>query len=121
MSNAPNETQQVAPRIGPDEELITLSHAARLLPTIERKKIPVSTIWRWCRVGLRGVYLEYVRVGRRLCTTHKALLRFFTALAALDRRNPPTPPPGLSRRPITSRRRQRELARADAILERAGI
>lgn len=32
------------------------------------------------------MFLEYVRVGRRICTTREALLRFFTNLGELDER-----------------------------------
>jgi hypothetical protein len=103
MSGVANEIQQVETRIGPGEELVTLTQATGLLPLINRKKIPVTTMWRWCRVGLRGAQPEYVRVGRRICTTHEALPRFFAALANLDRRNRYQPPGGLGRRPITSR------------------
>ena len=30
------------------------------------------------------MFLEYVRVGRKICTTREALLRFFSDLADLD-------------------------------------
>ena len=130
MDIAPNDTQsgqpsatQITPagRISTDEELITLSQATRRLPRIEGRKVAASTLWRWCRQGLRGVFLEYVRVGRRICTSREALLRFFTALADLDERTCPPTPPRQTRRPITSRQRRRALREADAILERAGI
>ena len=68
--------------------------------------------------------MDYVRVGRRICTTREALLRFFTDLAELDERVEPdryATAASLKRTPITSRQRQRALAEADAILERAGI
>lgn len=140
MSNAANVTMAEeatrhggpAGRIGPDEVLITLTEAARRLPRLDGKKVSVCTLWRWCRVGLRGVFLEYVRAGRTICTTGEAMLRFFSRLADLDERIPPdkhaesssrVPRHFLSRKrsPITSRQRQRALAEADAILERAGI
>jgi len=73
-------------QIGPDERLMTLTEATGLLPRIDGKKVAVCTLWRWCRKGLRGKYLDYVRVGRRICTTRQALLRFFTDLADLDER-----------------------------------
>lgn len=122
MSNTTNDMNVT--RIGPDEPLITLAQAAELLPRIDQKKVPIGTIWRWCRRGLRGVCLEYVRVGRKICTTHVALLRFFTALSEIDRgagRRAFTPSPSIPRKPISSRRRQKALAQADAVLARAGI
>ena len=84
MTDAANATTSIDDLIGLDEELITLTQAAGLLPRIDGKKVSVCTLWRWCRTGLRGVFLQYVRVGRRICTTQSALLRFFTALAELD-------------------------------------
>ncbi len=111
-------------RIGSNEELITLTEAAKLLPKINGKRPAICTLWRWCRKGLRGVFLQYIRVGRKICVTRRAMLRFFTELAQLDQRVPPdtrSQPRALKRRPITSRQRQRALAEADAILEEAGI
>jgi len=133
MIDAANKTDSIDAVIGSGEELITLAQAAGLLPRIDGRKVCVCTIWRWCRRGLRGVYLDYCRVGRRVCTSRPALLRFFTAVAELDRQVSPVQAPqrhdgqslcrsrSRKRRPITSRRRQRALAEADAVLERAGI
>ena len=52
-------------QVGPDEKLITLTEATRHLPKVDGKKVSVCTLWRWCRKGLRGAFLEYVRVGRK--------------------------------------------------------
>ena len=115
---------EIERRIGPEEELVTLTEAAKRLPKVDGKKVSICTLWRWCRMGLRGVYLEYVRVGRKICTTHQALLRFFSGLADLDERavSAARPKlPSLKRTPVTSRARQQALAQADAILEKAGI
>ena len=124
MCNAATQTNRHERRIGPNEELITLTEAAKHLPKVDGKKVSICTLWRWCRVGLRGMFLEYVRVGRKMCTTREALLRFFSELAELDDRIAPaigSRPAGLKRLPLTSRQRQRALAEADAVLERAGI
>ena len=124
MCDAAKQTTRTERRIGPDEQLITLAEAAKHLPKVDGKKVSVCTLWRWCRRGLRGAFLEYVRVGRKICTTRQALLRFFTDLAELDERTEPdryAKPTHLNRTPITSRQRQRALAEADAVLERAGI
>jgi len=124
MRNVADETNAIQRLIGSDEELITLTEATRRLPKVDGKKVSVCTLWRWCRKGLRGVFLEYVRVGRRICTTRQALLRFFSELADLDDRFQPdtrSKQASLKRPPITSRQRQRALAEADAVLERAGI
>lgn len=123
MSNAANDMQTNERRIGPDEELITLTEAAKHLPKVDGKKVAICTLWRWCRLGLRGVFLEYVRVGRRICTTREALLRFFSELADLDLQCPPSGGPKCipKRKPITSRQRLRSLKEADDVLARAGI
>ncbi len=127
MSDAANETDAVE-SIGPagglvakGEDLITLTEAARRLPKIDGRKICAGTIWRWCRFGLRGVWLEHVRLGRKICTSQEALTRFFAALADLDDFYPLPTPARLKRRAITSRQRLRALREADAILEEAGI
>lgn len=116
--------KDVARRLGTGEELLPLAEAAKCLPTINCKKICIATIWRWCRKGLRGKFLPYVRIGRRIFVTRQALLEFFTTLTELDRQVPPdtrSQPRILKRRAITSRERERALAEADAILEKAGI
>lgn len=77
MANAADNTNA---RISPDQPLIMLTQAAGLLPRIDGKKVSVCTLWRWCRKGL----LEYVRIGRKICTMHEAMLRFFTQLAEID-------------------------------------
>ena len=127
MSNAPNATNSIAAAIGSDEELITLTEAAKCLPKVDGKKPAVSTIWRWCHKGLRDVHLDYVRVGRKVCTSRKALLRFFTELAEIEERTQTGQHVSdaslkrFPRKPITSRQRQHALAKADAVLEKAGI
>jgi len=111
-------------RISPNEQLITLTDAARRLPKIDGRKLAISTLWRWCRKGLRGEHLEYVRVGRKVCTSHEALLRFFNRLAELDERISPdsrSRPAAMKRPAITSKQRRRALEEADEVLRRAGI
>ncbi|MCE5327856.1 MAG: DUF1580 domain-containing protein [Planctomycetaceae bacterium] len=66
------------------ERIIDLSEAARVLPRINGKKPSISTLWRWCRIGLRGVRLEYVKVGRNIATSLPALNRFFVELAKAE-------------------------------------
>ena len=111
-------------RISPNEQLISLAEAARRLPKIDGRKVAISTLWRWCRKGLRGEHLRYVRVGRKICTSSQAMQRFFSKLTEADERVPPDArslPPGLKRSPITAKQRQRALTEADQVLKRAGI
>ncbi len=56
-----------------NERLLSLTEASKVLPRIGGRKPAVSTLWRWRRKGLRGVCLEYLRVGRRIVTSREAL------------------------------------------------
>ena len=64
---------------------LTLAQAARLLPT---KPAP-STLWRWARKGLRGIRLEYRRLGGRIVVTEDALRRFMEELTKVDHQSVP--------------------------------
>jgi len=105
------------------ETLITLTEAAKLLPSVNGKRINTCTLWRWCRKGLRGVNLEYLRVGTKIVTSQDAMQRFFTELFSRDQlrdtRNLDIKVPKNNR--IKKERRQKALEEANAILQRAGI
>jgi len=104
------------------ENLVTLSEAAKLLPKTNGKRINVSTLWRWCRKGLRGVTLEYTRVGSKIATSPEALGRFFSALAEADAmQSSSDQPTRFEHRRRSGKERQRAVAEADAILVKAGI
>ena len=62
---------------------LTLPEAAELLPRRRRgRKVAASTLWRWSRYGLHGVYLRVSAVGGSgTCTTHEWLEDFFEALS----------------------------------------
>ncbi len=66
------------------EELLSLKEVVKMVPPIDGKHPHVSTLWRWCRVGLRGVHLDYLRVGQRVVTSQEALGRFARDLAVAD-------------------------------------
>lgn len=66
------------------ETKLSLSQAAKQAPG----RPHASTLWRWCRGGLHGVRLEYVRFGRRIFTSMEAMDRFAAALAAHDEQRP---------------------------------
>lgn len=66
------------------EKIITLNEAARLVPTVNGKRVHVSSVWRWALKGVGGVHLEYGRLGRRIVTSHEAMGRFMNALASKD-------------------------------------
>lgn len=101
--------------------LLTLSQAAKILPCKNGRRIHPSTLWRWTR-GLRGVCLQYVRVGRLIMITEDWLHHFFTELAKLDYER--------SRSPKLKRRRrcrhydsqrQRAIQESKALLRKAKI
>jgi hypothetical protein len=58
------------------DELLTLAAAASLLPT----RPHVSTLWRWCRRGVKGVRLQTVIVGGRRYTKASFLSDFVAQL-----------------------------------------
>ena len=65
---------------------LSLAEASRRLGTIDGRRPSTTSLWRWCRHGLRGVRLEYSRIGRRIVTTDAALRRFIDGLTELDER-----------------------------------
>ena len=104
-----------------NETIVSLTEATKILPKVNGKRPAISTLWRWCRKGLHGVHLEYVRVGRNIVTSREALNRFFVALAEADKpldNAQPAKPKSAQTKPA---RRQRALDAADQVLERAGI
>lgn len=103
------------------ETIVSLTEATKILPRVNGKRPSISTLWRWCRKGLRGVRLEYIRVGRNIATSREALNRFFTALAEADEPvgHPAAPAPRAT--PAEPAHRRAALEEADKVLERAGI
>lgn len=71
-----------------EDNLLSLHEATQYVPAINGKRHATSTLYRWCRRGIGGVRLEYVRIGRNIATTAEALDQFFKALAAADGRDP---------------------------------
>ncbi len=77
----------------------------------------IPTIWRWCRRGIRGVTLAYVRQGRRIRVRREALLRFFEDLARADEPLPEGGPWAREPRSRSALRRERALVSAERTLE----
>ena len=64
------------------EEVFGLAEATRRLPRrSNRKRIHVSTLYRWSLTGCQGVKLETVRIGGQKFTSAGALQRFSEALS----------------------------------------
>lgn len=103
-----------------NEQLLSLTDAARTIPRVGKRRVHCSTLWRWCRKGLRGVRLEYVKIGRRIATSSEALARFFNALAAADVDLPQGAPP-LKQRPEHPKARAQAIQHAKEKLAKAGL
>ena len=104
------------------EELLSLTDAANSLPPLDGKRPHVSTIWRWCRKGLKGVRLEHVRLGHRVCTSRDALARFSQRLAETDEQPAERPVSHTTiGRPRTDPERERAVQAAQEDLQKAGI
>ena len=71
------------------EEVFTLPTATRYVPQLNGRTPHASTLWRWCRKGVQGIHLEYIKVGGTICTSKEALSRFFNAVAEADEENFP--------------------------------
>lgn len=96
-----------------NERMLSLDEAGAFLPGRPSK----TSVWRWCRRGLNGVRLEYVRIGRRMWTSAEALERFARRLAEID-----TGTVGSADLPpATESTRSVEMQRAEDILARAHI
>ena len=72
------------PAVRLDEELLSLSAAARLFPPMRgNRPVAPQTVWRWYRDGIKlpnGVLkLAALRIGGRLLTSKQAVERFITA------------------------------------------
>jgi hypothetical protein len=109
------------------EQLLTLSQAARRFPPYRRRPedqgggmaaVNSSTVWRWCRQGAKvpgtgeRVRLECVRLAGRWLTSVEAISRF------IARQTPPSEPLPLPRTPA---QRARASERSASALDRIGI
>jgi hypothetical protein len=86
---------------------------ARLRALIPKRdgKLPHVSVWfRYCTRGIRGIRLEVLRAGGRLCTTRGAILRFYARLSGLG-----------DLAAVNSRAVRREAAAADKLLDAAGL
>lgn len=103
-----------------EEHVLSLSEACKVLPAIEGRKPHPSTLWRWARKGVRGVRLEYARLGRRIVTSREALGRFVNALAEADLQES-RPAPKRQAFSRSDRQREKAIAEAEAALAAEGL
>ena len=85
------------------ERVLTLAEATRVLPRRHGKTVHLATLYRWHSRGLRGVRLETIRIGGRLCTSWEALQRFFERLSTGE-----VPPPTKPSRAATAAEKKLE-------------
>lgn len=115
------------------DEVLSLTEAAAAVPALKgRKKLHPSTLWRWCRRGIKTrsggrVRLRHARYGGVLGVTRADLNAFFSEVAAADLEHfddalPPAPPRWPATTVKTSAKaREKAIAKANAILDEAGI
>ncbi|MCH8823503.1 MAG: DUF1580 domain-containing protein [Planctomycetes bacterium] len=101
---------------------LSLAEAARQCPG---KPAP-STVWRWCRRGVRArsgerVRLSHVRVGGRIYTTLHSLTRFFEATAQADIEHFDRPKQYTTKGACSESQRLRDIKRADSQCKDAGF
>ena len=58
------------------EQVISLTEAAKRLPSGRGKRLHPSTLHRWAMRGCGGTKLEAIVIGGRRCTSLEALHRF---------------------------------------------
>lgn len=107
----------------PAHKYLTLTQAAKLLPTGSGRPPSLPTMHRWVFKGCDGILLGHLRFGRRLYTTIEALEQFGRALAALDRQRldeeaklSAAPPLHQRARRQSSRQREKSILAAEARL-----
>lgn len=100
------------------DELLGLAQAAAQCPKVDGKRPHASSLWRWMRVGCRGVHLEHVKVGRRVVTTREALEEFFRATAQASLQPAQLPLPAKGRTPA---QRQHAMDQARKRLAANGV
>src|SRR4051812_9192065 len=64
-------------------ESFTFAQAAKIVSLrLGGRKVHVSTLHRWCTLGLRGIKLRFVQIGGTRCTSIEYLDDFFARLTA---------------------------------------
>lgn len=120
MPDSPNVSESNAAALL--EDYLTLSEAAKRLPRMNGRRVNTSTLWRWCRRGVRGIHLEYRKIGRSIVVREVDMDRFFSELAKTDKALQTAPPVERKRsRRTKSAARQQAIQEANDVLLRAGI
>lgn len=115
MATNNSEVEDVVALI--DREGLTLTEAAKLIPSRKRgKRVDVNTVWRWCKVGMAsGLRLRSVMVGGVRYTTKSWLAEFIRSRSApspaCGHNNAQEPPRSTTARRSASDRAAEELQR----------
>ena len=95
------------------EQLISLAQAAKLRPCGRRgRPLHPATMYRWISRGIRGVRLEFIRLGGTLYTSREAMQRFADRLTAGSLATTP---------PTEATQGSKEIERIERELDAAGI
>ena len=110
--------------------MVTTENRIKLGEAAQRFGVHPSAIWRWCRRGLLAsngarVRLTHTRFGRTIYTTEAALDAFGAELAHADVERfesaDAAARPAADTPPRSESRREKEIARAERDLQRAGV
>lgn len=93
-----------------NDVLIPFSELPRRLRKRGAKRLHLSTIYRWSNRGLRGVRLDYIKIGGSRYTSKEALSAFIDACSATEKNQAPEP---LRRKTTRQAQRQAEKARIE--------
>jgi hypothetical protein len=64
------------------DEVFPLAEVPEKIAPIVGRKVRMSTVHRWAKIGFQGVTLETIKVGATRCTSAKAIQRFASAISA---------------------------------------
>lgn len=83
------------------EERLTFAELART------QGVSPNTVWRWAKIGVRGIRLESFKNGGKRVTTRESFHRFIAAISGVPLNDTPS--------------RAKSIAAAEKALARAGI
>ena len=77
--------QEVPSRIPPRTVFTKSPDGSRRAKTV---RLSVNTAHRWAKIGVSGIKLEIVQVGRLTYTSVEAMDRFFSKLTSMSEKSP---------------------------------
>jgi Protein of unknown function (DUF1580) len=64
------------------DDVFPLTEVPGKIAPIVGRKVRVSTVHRWAKIGFRGVTLDTIKVGATRCTSTESLQKFAAAISA---------------------------------------